>query len=187
MTRRKALTIVLKYLENAPISDENLCIAKKTLQEMCNGFPGKIWDDESIRAAVERFIRENGRPPKVKELDTVLYLPPHPCVQRMYGMTAGKWLFENYPPGENGRSGVSLFLGIVPVLAIAGELQGDLTGREFGFLQAEAICINGRKEIGKPLAHAGAEAIDVPGNEFHWYVPFNESVAESAYWGIGSK
>ena len=67
------------------------------LEEMKNGIPGKLWDDKAIRSAIERFIAENGRPPLAKELDTIEYLPPHPCIYQQYKMTAGRWLKENYP------------------------------------------------------------------------------------------
>ena len=101
MTRRQAIRLILQFLDEAPELDENLCKAKYKLQEMLNGIPGKIWDDATIRSAIERFIDENGRPPKVKELDAVEYLPPHPCIYQQYKMTAGKWLNDNYPMGAN--------------------------------------------------------------------------------------
>lgn len=97
MTRKQAIRLVIQYLNESPALDENLCKAKSILQEMLNGIPGKIWDDATIRQAIERFIQENGRPPTVKELDSVEYLPPHPSVCQQYKMTAGKWLNENYP------------------------------------------------------------------------------------------
>ncbi len=82
------------YLES---HDAELCMAIQVLEELHNGIPGKIWDDETIREAINRFVIENGRPPKVKELDTEKYLPPHPVVQVQYGVTAGEWLRQNYP------------------------------------------------------------------------------------------
>ena len=96
MTRKQAISTVLGYLGRQPGLPPELCKAMLILTEMQNGIPGKLWDDGTVRAAVERFIAENGRPPKVKELDAVGYLPPHPVVARQYGMTAGKWLEENY-------------------------------------------------------------------------------------------
>ena len=101
MTRKQAISAVLGYLDRQPDLPQELCKAILILKEMENGMPGKIWTDEAIRAAVESFIEENERPPKVKELDTVEYLPPHPVVALQYGMTAGKWLEENYP-GQKG-------------------------------------------------------------------------------------
>lgn len=97
MTRKQAISILLGYLEQQPDLSQDLCKAILVLKEMQNGIPGKIWMDKEIRAAVERFITEKGRPPKVKELDTVEYLPRHTVVARQYGMTAGKWLEKNYP------------------------------------------------------------------------------------------
>ena len=61
---------------------------------------------------MERFIGEKGCSPKVKELDTVEYLPPHSVVARQYGMTAGKWLDENYPGPKGGLLGK--YKGLTP-------------------------------------------------------------------------
>lgn len=99
MTRKQALKIAIKYLQNEYIASKNVEICKviSILEELQNGIPGKIWDDKSIHAAIKRFIQENGRPPKVKELGSVKYLPPHPVIKLQYGMTAGEWLRSNYP------------------------------------------------------------------------------------------
>ena len=112
MTRKQAISAVLGYLDNQPDLPQELCKAILILKEMQNGIPGKIWTDEAIREAVERFIEEHGRSPKVKELDTVEYLPPHPVVARQYGMTAGKWLEENYPGPKD--SLVGRYKGLTP-------------------------------------------------------------------------
>ena len=112
MTRKQAISTVLGYLDRQPDLPQDLCKAILILREMQNGIPGKIWSDEAIRAAVERFMDENGRPPKVKELDAVEYLPPHPVVARQYGMTAGKWLEENYPGAKGCLSG--RYKGLTP-------------------------------------------------------------------------
>lgn len=100
MTRKQAIRTVLAHLDSLPETSDALCKAKIKLQEMLNGIPGKIWDDTTIREAIDRFIRENGRPPTVKELDSVEYLPPHPSIYQFYKVTAGKWLDENYPNPE---------------------------------------------------------------------------------------
>ncbi len=105
MTRKQAISAVLGYLDKQPDLSPDLCRAILILKEMQNGIPGKIWTDEAIREAIERFMGEHGRPPKVKELDTVEYLPPHPVVARQYGMTSGRWLEENYPGAKGSLSG----------------------------------------------------------------------------------
>ena len=92
MTRKQAISAILGYLDKQSDLSQELCKAILILKEMQNGIPGKIWTDEAIREAVERFMEEHGRPPKVKELDEVEYLPPHTVVARQYGITAGKWL-----------------------------------------------------------------------------------------------
>ncbi len=112
MTRKQAISAVLGYLEQQPDLPQELCKAILILKEMQNGMPGKIWTDGAIRGAVERFIEENGRPPKVKELDGVGYLPPHTVVARQYGMTAGRWLEENYPGPKGGLPG--RYKGLTP-------------------------------------------------------------------------
>ena len=112
MTRKQAISTVLGYLDKQPGLPTDLCKAILILKEMKNGMPGKIWTDEAIREAVERFMEEHGRPPKVKELDTVEYLPPHTVVARQYGMTAGKWLEKNYPGAKGSLSG--RYKGLTP-------------------------------------------------------------------------
>lgn len=112
MTRKQAISTVLGYLDKQPGLSPDLCKAILILKEMQNGMPGKIWTDDAIREAVERFMEEHGRLPKVKELDTVEYLPPHSVVARQYGMTAGKWLEENYPGPKGNLSG--RYKGLTP-------------------------------------------------------------------------
>ena len=113
MTRKQAISAVLCYLDRQPDLPQELCKAILILKEMQNGIPGKIWTDEAIREAVERFMKEHGRPPKVKELDTVEYLPRHTVVARQYGVTAGKWLEDNYPRAKGSFSG--RYKGLMPV------------------------------------------------------------------------
>ena len=97
MTRKQAILAVIEHIENDHAEDAELCKAAGILSEVARGIPGKIWLKEDIRAAVDRFVNENGRPPKVKELDSVPYLPPHMCIKSQYGTTAGEWLRRNYP------------------------------------------------------------------------------------------
>lgn len=97
MTRKQAISTAISVLMKQEDQSEEVKKAIVKLEEMKNGIPGKIWDDATIRGAIDRFIAENGRPPLVKELDSIEYLPPHPCVYQQYKMTAGRWLKENYP------------------------------------------------------------------------------------------
>ena len=79
---------------------------------MQNGVPEKICTDEAIRKAIERFMEGQDCPPKIKELDTMKYLPPRSVVARQYGMTAGRWLKENYPGAKDSFSG--RYKGVTP-------------------------------------------------------------------------
>ncbi len=154
MTRKQAISAVLGYLEQQPDLPQELCKAILILREMQNGIPGKIWTDEAIRAAVERFIGEKGRSPKVKELDTVEYLPPHPVVARQYGMTAGKWLKENYPGPKDGLPGK--YKGLTP------ENLREMFISEYQLIQpiSEEIFDKRRRE-GVPCWHYIAKALGV--------------------------
>ena len=97
VTRKQALMLIIQTFEGTSENSPELCKAFSILREMANGTPGKIWSEESIRAAIDRFVAEHGRPPKVKELDTIPYLPPHTVIKNMFKMTAGCWLDENFP------------------------------------------------------------------------------------------
>jgi len=101
MTNSKAFQTIITYLDSIPNLSPDLCKAKCVLQELRNGIPWKVWDDVAIRSAIESFIKEHGRPPRIKEMDKYPYLPSHPTVERQYGMTAGKWMNINYPLGES--------------------------------------------------------------------------------------
>ena len=63
---------------------------------------------------------------------------------------------------ENGGAGVAFFLGVVPVLAVAGEVQVDLAFLEFGFLEAEEVGVGFGEVVQEAFPDAGAEAVDVP-------------------------
>ena len=81
-------------------SESNLCKGYDTNQDQHIRTRNSKWTDKTIRKAIERFIDENGRPPKVKELDQYDWLPPHPSIKNRYKVCAGKWLLENYPPAK---------------------------------------------------------------------------------------
>lgn len=99
MRRKHAAAIVLSYFDkqDATNFDEQLLEALKVFRDMKNETRGLYWGEEKIHSAIKDFITENGRPPKVKELDTINGLPPHPSIELQFNMTAGEWLFENYP------------------------------------------------------------------------------------------
>ena len=101
MKMKQAIRCVLEFLETRDDLSEEVCTAKMKIQELLNGFPGKIWDNENIRKAIERFIKENGRTPTTKELDTIEYLPTHMSIYQQYKKTAGEWLKENYPESSD--------------------------------------------------------------------------------------
>ena len=71
--------------------------------------------------------------------------------------------------GENGGAGIARFFGGVPVGFISGEVEGelDLFGAGFGFLEAEDVWVVFEDEVGEVLFEDGADAVDVPREEFH--------------------
>ena len=70
-------------------------------------------------------------------------------------------------PAVDGRSGVALFVGRVPIGGVAGELQVQLARLHLGLLQAEEIGVQVYENVRKPFAGHGPQAIDIPGYEFH--------------------
>ena len=74
-------------------------------------------------------------------------------------------------PGKNSGAGVALFFRIGPELLIAGGFQLQLSGLELGLLQAEEVGVRLLKKIQKALAQAGAQAVDIPGNQLHLIPP----------------
>ena len=73
--------------------------------------------------------------------------------------------------GEDGRAGIALLFGVVPVALIAGQHKVGLTGLQFGLLQADDVGVEGEYALGKALVDDGAEAVYVPGNQFHVCIP----------------
>jgi hypothetical protein len=86
--------------------------------------------------------------------------------------------FKRPRPGENGRAGIALFLRAVPVGRVFGgpELL-HVVGRAFGFLQAEDVGLLGVEKFQKVFLQHGAQAVDVPRNQFHG--PKNEPLSET--------
>ena len=103
MTRRQAIQKILAYLKQQPDLTQELHTATLLLEEFLNALPGKIWDDRSIRQAIEKHIAVFHHPPSTKDLDIYPYLPRHPVIKNYYKMSAGKWLRENYPMENYGK------------------------------------------------------------------------------------
>ena len=67
----------------------------------------------------------------------------------------------------DGSARVSLLLGIVPVRAIAIEIQIQLSLLHLRFLQAEEISIQCLESISKSFVGTGPQPVHVPRNQFH--------------------
>ena len=63
---------------------------------------------------------------------------------------------------EQGRPGIALLHRVIPILMIAGKLQGNLSLLKLRFLYTKNICIRQGEEIHKPLLHTGAQTIHIP-------------------------
>ena len=70
---------------------------------------------------------------------------------------------------EDGGTAVAFLYGAVPVLVISRQVQLDLVGLQFGFLQAEAVCIQGIESVHKAFFYAGPKSVYVPGNIFQCF------------------
>ena len=69
---------------------------------------------------------------------------------------------------ENGRSGVSLLLGAIPVGRVfLGPDRLDVVSRAFGFLHANDVGLLVGEEVEEVAFEHGAQAVDVPGDELH--------------------
>lgn len=53
--------------------------------------PRKIWNKEKMEKAIRDFVRENGRFPTNKEMDTLHYLPSRSIFKKHFGMTYSDW------------------------------------------------------------------------------------------------
>ena len=69
--------------------------------------------------------------------------------------------------GKDGCAGIAFFLGIVPILVVAGKRKIQLAFRQLGFLQAEKVCICFLKKVQKPFLYAGPQAVNIPGYQLH--------------------
>ena len=63
---------------------------------------------------------------------------------------------------KNCSAGIALFLCVIPILMISGQIQCDLSLLQFCLLQAENICIRFLKEIQESLLHAGSQPVHIP-------------------------
>lgn len=97
MTRAKAIRIITHYLDTTDGLDDELRQAKYILENMLSDYRGKKWDAAASHAAVDSFLAAHGRPPTVRELDSLPGLPCHRSIELEFGMKAAEWLRENYP------------------------------------------------------------------------------------------
>ena len=68
---------------------------------------------------------------------------------------------------EDGRAAVALLVGVVPIGTVALEVEVELPLLHLGFLQTEEVGIQLFEHIAEAFAHAGSQAVDIPGNEVH--------------------
>ena len=80
-----------------------------------------------------------------------------------YAVAHAEWLVL----GEDGCTRIAFLVGIVPVGLVSVERQVKLTCLQLGFLQTEEVGIERLKYFTKAFVAYSAEAIDVPGDEFH--------------------
>jgi len=69
--------------------------------------------------------------------------------------------------GEKGGAAVTAFEGRVPDHGVAGDVEVHLVGQGADFLQADDVGIATSDEFFESFFQAGAEAVDVPGDQFH--------------------
>ena len=62
----------------------------------------------------------------------------------------------------NRRTGIALLIGIIPIRLIPEKFQVNLSGLQFGLLQAEEIGVQVREHIREPLPCHGPQAVYVP-------------------------
>lgn len=74
---------------------------------------------------------------------------------------------ERLVAGIDGSARVAFLLGVVPVRLITLELQVELSGLHLGLLQAKEVGVEPGKAVAEPFVAAGAQSVDVPGDELH--------------------
>ena len=80
---------------------------------------------------------------------------------------------QRLPAAPAGRAGISLFLGRVCVLGVALRGKIRLTGLHFGLLYRKNVRIKRRKALGEAVGQAGAQAVNVPADQFHDVSPLD--------------
>ena len=75
---------------------------------------------------------------------------------------------ERLALGEDRRARVALLVRAVPVDVVLRQVELDLVRLQFCLLQADHVRVDEIHKIQKALADAGAQAVDIPRNEFHW-------------------
>ena len=80
--------------------------------------------------------------------------------------------FQRLLLGEDRGARVALFHRGVPVLVVAGQVDFDLPAFGLGFLQAQDVrLVLGQEGLEGALPQHGANAVDVPGIDFHAVSP----------------
>ena len=74
---------------------------------------------------------------------------------------------ERLPFQKHRRSRISLFLGVIPIAVVIGQVEVDLALLQLGLLQAKDVGIHRPEYVDKPLAYAGAQAVYIPRNQLH--------------------
>lgn len=100
MTKKSTSLVAIKHLSEHIGTEDNPCKAKFFREDFSLGFPGKFWDDETIRFSVEKFIKENSRLPSTREFDSCPYLPSHIVILSHYNMSVVEWLTSEFPDHE---------------------------------------------------------------------------------------
>lgn len=72
-----------------------------------------------------------------------------------------------YVLGEDGRTRIAFLFGVVPIGVVAWEIQVELTGLQFCFLQAKKIGIQRLKCLAEVLAYHGTQSVNVPTDKPH--------------------
>ena len=80
---------------------------------------------------------------------------------------------------KNCSAGIALFLGAVPVLVVARKVKVGLVRLHLGLAQAEDVGVLGLKKIKKAFARTGAQAVYIPGNQFHQNPPCSRMMDKS--------
>ena len=75
---------------------------------------------------------------------------------------------ERLDAREDGRAGIAFLFGTVPILVVARQVEDGLAFLHLRFLQGKDVSIEGAERFHEALFEAGAQAVDVPGNQLHF-------------------